>query len=507
MTLTLIITNSRTNFSRQWVQKTPPVALRFSTGKNGSAVLSASWRMGIEDATLFHDSWNLAVAQVRNGAEIVWMGRIEDIAVKAGGVSITAFGYAKAYDDLLYTALWSKDTVAGFREATRGEVAVAQNGRYNTDNNNRLYFELVKNEVYDDDNRGVLAYELPDRGRRDAKTISFDWEFANTTGVEFRAIVRGLSDSWATLVGNVVFSSAAASGSGSYSLTFPAGVQKVAITYGRVSGGETTYAGKTGDTWGKVTNIRIKSTTAATVLGSDIAADLAAYVATENPTQGDGLSYGIQATSQDLREQIFEDERPSKMLDDICDRHDFRWRVWEQSLILEPENAGGVSHYADVTSMEFQRSFAEVSTQAYATYNTESNETRRTATATNTNATFIFNNVKKVTATGANTTSLATAEAQRDAALVANGNLAPRIDIRITTLLTADGRVVPLWRVRAGDSIFIRAIPVDSRPILERRVLRVSRSDYNAVTNELTVESDIPYPSLVTIVAQQGKTK
>jgi hypothetical protein len=157
--------------------------------------------------------------------------------------------------------------------------------------------------------------------------------------------------------------------------------------------------------------------------------------------------------------------------------------------------------------MEFQRSFAEVYTQAYATYNTESNATLRTATATNTNATFLFNDVKKVETTGANTTDLATAEAQRNAVLVANGNLAPRIDIRITTLLTADGRVVPLWRVRAGDSIFVRAIPVDSRPILERRVLLVSRTDYNALTNELTVESDIPYPSLVTIVAKQGKTK
>jgi hypothetical protein len=491
----------------QWRQMTTPTALRFSTGQNGSAVLSASWRMGIDEATLFHDTWSMAKATVSNGAEVVWTGRVEDIGVVANGVNITAFGYARAYADLLYTAVWSKDTVADFRGAARGEVTVAQNGRYNTDSNNRLYFELVRDEDYNDNNRGVLVYEFPDKGLREAKTISFDWEFENTTGLAYAMSVRGYSSNWTLIDFNLVFSSVATSGSGSYSLSFSPNVQKVAVTYYHNNATLHTYTGETGATWGKVTNIRIKSTTAATVLGSDIAADLAAFVATENHSQGDGLAYGIQATNQDLREQVFEDARPDRILQDICDRHDYRWRVWEQSLILEPEATSGVSHYADVTSMEFQRSFAEVYTQAYATYNTESNATLRTATATNTNATFLFNDVKKVETTGANTTDLATAEAQRDAVLVANGNLAPRIDIRITTLLTADGRVVPLWRVRAGDSIFIRAIPVDSRPILERRVLRVFRTDYNALTNELTVESDIPYPSLVTIVAKQGKTK
>ena len=64
------------------------------------------------------------------------------------------------------------------------------------------------------------------------------------------------------------------------------------------------------------------------------------------------------------------------------------------------------------------------------------------------------------------------------------------------------------WRIRSGDRLVIRnlspevydAIPFASSFIVER-------TDYNASTDVLSVEPFIPVPTLVTIVAKQGKTK
>jgi hypothetical protein len=257
----------------------------------------------------------------------VWNGRIEDKRIVPGGVSITAFGYFRAFYDVPYTALWSKSGSGGWREVTTEDLTIAAPGRYRMDRNNRLYFELINGESYDQTKRGIMTYQLPHRGERDAHRISFDWNFENTTGVAFGITYRGYNESWTQLETESVFTSSSASGSGSYSRTLAAGTRFVTVHYIRNSATPHTYTGATGDTWARCTNIRITSS-GATITGGEIARAVHDWLVAINPDQINDISPMIAATGPDLPDEIYEDQWPGDILKGLAERHDYEVGVF-----------------------------------------------------------------------------------------------------------------------------------------------------------------------------------
>ena len=486
-----------------------PQNIRFSTGENGFASLSASYPVPVESAMqLYLYGQNATIIAAAHDGTTVWVGRVEDVMVNNTGITIGAFGFARAYGDLLYTALWSKDSSVGFRPTTANELS-SRNGRYNLDNNNRVYLELKKDETYVNGANGAMVYELPDKGVRSAATISFSWNFENTTGQEFVMAVGGYTSAWAFVSIDFVFSSTATSGSGTQATTFPANVQKVVISFFPLSGTPYTYTGETGDTWARATNIRIKSTTSTAVTVGEIAAGLVSYIAAENPSNVTASLSGIDAAAyvDDLREQIYEDMRPSEILTDLCQVANLRWRVWQDKILtVAPVGTNAITYYVDATGIQFQSSLDPVANTAYATYS-DSNRTLRTAKTQDAEIKARWGFTRETT-TNVQTESQTEAERWRDALLIDQKGKGLRARVQFDYIFSANGVLTDKWRIRAGDRIVIRNLSpevYDAVPFASSFI--VERTDYNADTNVLSVEPFIPVPTLVTIIAQQGKTK
>jgi hypothetical protein len=495
-----------------WQAKTAPNRLRFSTNSKGAASLVATYNMSFTDALAFQETWIMAEATLRSREGVtVWRGRLEDIAVEKKGITITAFGYSRAFGDLLYTALWSKDTSADFRPALASELTNAMPERFQLDNNNRVYLAVKKDHTSNNSNRGAMVYELPDRGANDVARLTFDYTIVGTGSgggaKEYRLRAGGLNTSWTavTTADYTVANNTPVSGSGA--INMGAGVQKIFFSWGRNHNSDGHFVGAdTGDeAYAVITNIRIKSQTG-DVLGSDIAAGLANYVYSVNQSQINATAVSIVPTALDLRGMIFEDKRPADILDQLCDIHGYRWRVWDRNLIFEPNDTEQQTYYIDAEILEVQRSFDSVATRTYAVYQTASNRKLRTATAQNGMAYTLFG-VNRDVVTNAQTTSATEAESWRDTLLSDRSNLFVRALVRFDKLLSETGQVVPLWSVRAGDRIVIRNVPIDIRPASDIRAFIVAQTDYDAVTNSVTVEPDVPYPNMVTLVARRGLTR
>src|SRR5262249_46229258 len=83
-----------------------------ATNARGFAEARGFIPMGPAEAFQFYDRAGLPHAMFNDQASgAIYEGRVEDVAIVAGGVQIQAFGYSRAFDDLPYTNMWS---TAGF---------------------------------------------------------------------------------------------------------------------------------------------------------------------------------------------------------------------------------------------------------------------------------------------------------------------------------------------------------------------------------------------------------
>lgn len=495
------------SFEKDGAQYPLPTArvsgLKIGTGRHGFTSLGGVLPMGLEAAFDFYANWALADVRVTgNGGETVWRGRLEDISIVPDGVQVGAFGYARALSDLLYTALWSVTGTAGWRPITADEIATVTNDRYELDNNNRLYAAIKQGETSGNDYRAELVYELPDGGSRDPVTISYSYELVTTTGTLWQIRVRGYDDAW-SIVSTHTITSTSGSVSGSSSTTLSAGATKVAFMFYRPAASET-YAGETGETFGKLTNVRIKTTSAATVLGSAIAAALAADVAAVNGTQLVADTARITTTAIDMQNEIYEDMRHADVLDRIAPPHSFWWGVWDDLRLFFGSPDSGRAFVVDVADLVLESSLDGVANRVYATYTEAAGRVLRTAVANDTASQGRLGLVR-MNLTQAETTSESEAEDWRDALLTDSAAYALRAEVAFERLYTESGVQVPLYALRAGDQLTLRNLPPALGGAIDQiRTFRIGGTQFDNDAYVLAVEPDVPTPTLVTLIARRS---
>ena len=489
-------------------QMRPPTAtvegLRLGTGRHGFSMLNCFLPMGLGEAFDFYAGARLAdVRVVGAGGETVWRGRLEDAAIVKGGVRLGALGYARALGDLFYTALWSNSGSAGWRPVVEAEFSLARETRYDMDNNNRVFIAIKQGSDSATGARGGMVWELPDKSVRGAVTVTFDYEVVTTTGSSWTFVLSGFDDSWAD--SSVTVASTSTTASGSFSHTFGAGVQKVALFYSYGSAGPITYAGENGATFAKATNLRITSS-GGTIVASEIAEELAAVVAGVNGSQLVAGAERMVASTVDLRQEVYEDARPEDILDRIAAPENYWWGVWDdQRLFFEPRVSGTAREFVvDVVEMSLEGSLEPMFNRAYANYAEAGGRKLRTATATEANSVGTFGLVRE-TRVAVETTSTTEAEGWRDAALRDSAEYALRADVVFERVYGKSGVQVPLWSLRAGDVLSLRNLPPGLGTDVDNvRTFRVATTLYEAERDVLTVEPDVPTPTLVTLLARRN---
>jgi hypothetical protein len=283
----------------------------------------------------------------------------------------------------------------------------------------------------------------------------------------------------------------------------------VTIQFFHNSATPATYSGETGDTFARVTDLRIKGTTSATVTVGEIATALNSYVASVNPSmvQATGAGIGSAAAVDDLRGQIYEDARPSEILTRLCQIANLRWQVGaDKTLRIATVGTGGKTYYVDANDIEMQSSADALFNSSYAVYR-NSNRTLRTDAATNGGLITRWG-ITRQSVTRADTESEAEAEQWRDALLDDQSGQGLRARVRFERVLNASGEIVEKYLLRADDTIVIRNLPPDIGEGVDNiRTFIIERTDYDTEADEVTVEPFVPRPSLVSLISRRENVR
>lgn len=235
----------------------------FSTNLHGDESLSISAPLSLASAFQRYDRAGLPHAIITDGAATPFQGRIEDTAIRGAGMDLTAFGYARALSDSRYTALWSETRVGSFRPILESEIVSCRPDRFTFDTNNRVYIAPQKNATFGNTGttkQAMTAYRIPDSSTRDIIGASFDyatsvpaanWRFAfQNRNADF----SGIANPWliTTVAGGTTV--------GSVFVTFAAA--PIVNFFMDFNAADAVFAGETGSSYLRITNLRLVTSTA-----------------------------------------------------------------------------------------------------------------------------------------------------------------------------------------------------------------------------------------------------
>ena len=479
--------------------------MRFSTDAHGFGALDCQLiPMTLDEAFACYD-WpgtpHVVVTDDLIGT--VWEGRLEDISIVDGGLALTAFGYQRAMHDVPYTGLWSKSGSGDWRVMPNSVYTASRGELFETDNNNRLYFVLREGETYASGRRVAFGYSAPDGGQRKITNISFDYNITLPTNWTINIFQ---TDNWSSgtdttaLTGNNVVQS------GSYSLALATPRTHVAVCLVNNTGGNYIMSGTyTGDWYARCTNLRVKTTTASTVVASAIFASIGAYVDAINTSQLYADSVLITPTTTDLRDELYEDMYPADIFDRLALLHGYEWGIFESRRpYFRPKGSAGREWYVDVTQIiRLQRSLENVRNSAYGLYRDADGAMMRTDVADDTASQTRYGVVRRGVV-DVDTTSETEAETHRDVFLSDRADNSSRAEIRFSKIYNASGGEMPLYAMRAGDTVTMRNLPPSLGATVDRiRTFVISETEYDAMNDEISIAPEAAVPSLDRLVARR----
>lgn len=248
------------------------------------------------------------------------------------------------------------------------------------------------------------------------------------------------------------------------------------------------------------------------LIASDIAAHIAASLFALNPTQfsdSTALLNPDGATLPDLMDQVFYDADMADALtglaligDSAGTRLDVA--VWDAQRLLLARRGWNTRRWAvDAARVRLQRTLDTMYNRMYAVYQDASGRRITSTSASDTSSISRFGLVRRQ-AIPVSTTNLAEAERVRDTALADSAAPQPAARAEITRLSDLGGADHPPYLLRAGDVITVRAVPSGFGTAADQlRTLRVTRTEYDADSDTMTFEPEIPLPTLELMLARQ----
>ncbi len=484
----------------------------FVTGEHGFGQLTVTILMGLWESFQLMDRPGLPYVSVREFGVIVWEGRLEDVKLVAGGVTLTAFGYWRALTDQPYTALWSYSRVGDFRLCKTSDDAGFSPNLYQTDLLDRLFVTAQKNATLGftgTSKFGGLLYDLPNRRSHQIIAVSFNYNVTNPAANFVGKLFTYTLDQ-TTLAPTFVATAwtQAGTGSGSQTLALTA-CDRLVFALGR-NAADAAYAGESGSDYLSITGLRILTTASASLYADEIARDLVATIHAANPNQLSATTLLIRSPGVDLTVAPYQDKYPADILDTLAHLGDsesppalYETGVWEgQLLSFQKRGTTARTWCVDITALELERTIATLYNSVYATYTDALGYVLRTPTNTDSNSIARYG-VTRTQMVQTQTTTAAQANTQRDAALQDGKDPQPRITLAFGELYDAAGSRYPLWMARAWDTLIMRNLPMGISAAIDRiRSFRVTETRYDPVADMLTVTPEQFLPSLDVLTAR-----
>ncbi len=476
----------------------------FATDGHGFADLRGRFETNLHAAFSYYSRSDPPLIVATDGVVTAYEGRLEDVGIDESGMTFGAFGYWRSMSDLRVSALFVDSYLADWYDLKGDEVAAVMPSRYEVDKSNRLYMSPKKGERFSSAaGHCSFGYRVPDLSLTQIRRITFSYLFDAPS--PWRVELSRCDASWNVLevVWSLTGNGSEQTGTGTVVSVDPCDALRFTLFYNDT---EAEYTGESGDVYFRVTIPVVSAFDKATVCADDILSALVEEVSGVNPTQLSADSSQVLCPGLNLADARYEDVSPAAIVNELSVLGDDRptpapWAaaVWEERrLQFRPRGEESRHWFVDVVLFEIERSFQDVTNMGYGVYRENGRGNRRTAVVSRN-----VSGVVRLEAVDTSTTSLAVAEAHRDAFLLDSSRLRPRAVIRTLGLFDEMGAEYPLYRARAGDWLTLRNLPPNLGALENLQTFRIGTTRYNAETDVLEPEPEEFIPNLAILVARR----
>ena len=543
------------------------IGLTIETTQRGFGACSATIRLPAHTARWWFGQLDGEDRHVTDNGMVVYEGRIELVETVAEGLALTAFGYSRAYSDMVVSDMWSDMQTTSWQAIETVQAGNRIPDRYALDTNNRLYFAPNSGEAHSLNAIASMYIAIPDLSSRQFSAIEFSYKLVAPAGwtaslTRYTNTFGFLSTIWALNgTGVLQTSTPTYSGlSGSNVLAFSlyrnqaAATLNAAILAGTrtitpssmtgikkgtelaISGGDpedvevtavtaTTFTatfkydhaaadtcvpvfeGETGDIYLEITNLRVKTTSSAAVYADEVAKYLISQVSAANSTQANNLNHRIKSPGFDLKQYSYDSVKAEEVLDQLAqlggDGWLWSWRVWRDQILIFDRIANGGQTYQLYWQTPPISRDLGLLTTRLKPRYTNANGDEQVA-ADVINATAERKyGIVRSEYFDAPTTSASDATALAQAALNDKSIVNAYGDVA-TTALHQNGVRVPLWSVRSGDTIQCIQFPTTGNSDTDKtRQFRVAVTKYDHDNRTLTISPEQRQPTIDSLLARR----
>lgn len=259
--------------------------------------------------------------------------------------------------------------------------------------------------------------------------------------------------------------------------------------------------------WSAFGDLVYNATPASPTGSDDIVKDILATVVADNPDQLDSSEARIADPVTSVYDEEYKDADMRQALTRLARLGDSStppamWEVgvWEDlRLFFRPRGSIARTWYVDAAALDLERSLSQVYNSVYSRYN---NGATNTSIADDARSIARYG-VTRRRAIMSRTTDGTQADRERDAALADSSQPVPRASVGVTIVYDGTGAAVPLWWVRAGDTLIVRNLDPAPSPAIDRiRSFRVAETRYSCDDDALEVTPESPLPRLDVLVAR-----
>jgi len=247
----------------------------------------------------------------------------------------------------------------------------------------------------------------------------------------------------------------------------------------------------------------------ANVYADEVIRDLVSIVNATNPTQLQSSTALIQSPTRDMPDLVFEDADMGDIATTLATSGRQASAPYDvgvdlaRRLYFRPRGNQARTWYVAIDDLAITRSLDGMYNSVYAIYQDASGTTVRSASSTDSTSVqrYGITRRKGVSVQSADATYAANV---RDAALVDDALVEPRATYTLSQVFGQNGALVPLWFVTAGDYLILRNLPPAVSTSLDTvRMFRITRTEYDPLSETLAIEPEAPLPTLDALLAQQ----
>lgn len=273
------------------------------------------------------------------------------------------------------------------------------------------------------------------------------------------------------------------------------------------------WEGETGAINLTITNLRVKTTTSATLTSDEVVRALIATVKATNPNHANSTNVLAKSPGFDLKEYAYDGVTAADVLDELAalggDGWLWSWRVWHDQLLVFDRIASTSRTYQIYDSATISRDVETLTTRLIPRY-TDANGVLQTGAAViNTQAELRYALVRTryfdVPTTSASDATTLTQAALNDRSII---NAYGDVEVRE---LFQNGQRVPLTQVRSGDTIQCLQFPTTGNSETDKtRTFRIAATSYNHESRTLTISPEQRAPTIDSLLARreiQGKNR